>query len=142
LERSDSRTREEAKVKGYLAVMFVGAFGCGVRMWLSNFLAEKYGQTFPIGTLAVNILGCFVIGLFAGITRPDGGILISPVIRQAVMIGFLGGFTTFSSFGLQTLALLADREWGHAGLNVLLSLVCCLAAVWIGQVIALEIARG
>jgi CrcB protein len=55
----------------------------------------------PIGTLVVNILGCFIIGVFAGITRPDRGLLVHPVICQAVMIGFLGGFTTFSSFGLQ-----------------------------------------
>jgi CrcB protein len=59
-------------LNGYLAVMVVGAFGCAARMWLSNFLAQKYGFVFPIGTLVVNILGCFIIGVFAGITRvPD-----------------------------------------------------------------------
>jgi CrcB protein len=122
--------------------MFVGAFGCAARMWLSNFLAEKYGPAFPIGTLVVNVLGCFIIGIFAAMTRPDGGLLIHPVIRQAVMIGFLGGFTTFSSFGLQTLALLSDGEWGYAILNIVLSVVLCLAAVWIGQVIALQLVRS
>jgi fluoride exporter len=63
-------------LKGYLAVMVVGAFGCAARMWLSNFLAQKYGPAFPIGTLVVNILGCFIIGVFAGMTRPDGGLLV------------------------------------------------------------------
>ena len=94
--------------------MLVGAFWCAARMWLSNLLAQKYGFVFPVGTLAVNILGCFIIGVFAGITRPDGGLLVHPVIRQAVMTGFLGGFTTFSSFGLQTIALFTDGEPGYA----------------------------
>jgi fluoride exporter len=129
-------------LNGYLAVMVVGAFGCAARMWLSNFIAERYGPAFPVGTLVVNILGCFIIGVFAGITRPDGGLLVHPVIRQAVMIGFLGGFTTFSSFGLQTMSLLTDGELGYAVLNIALSVVLCLVAVWIGQVIALQVVRG
>jgi fluoride exporter len=128
-------------VKGYLAVMIVGAFGCAARMWMSNFLAEKYGPAFPIGTLAVNILGCFIIGLFNGMTRPDGGVFVHPLIRQAVMIGFLGGLTTFSSFGLQTIALFGDGEWGYAALNIVLSVVLCLLAVWIGQAIAWQVTR-
>jgi fluoride exporter len=129
-------------LNSYLAVMVVGAFGCGARMWLSDFLADKYGDFFPIGTLVVNVLGCFIIGVVAGITRTDGGLLVHPVIRQAVMIGFLGGFTTFSSFGLQTMALFADGEWGYAALNISLSVVLCLLAVWMGQLIALQVVRG
>ena len=129
-------------MNGYLAVMAVGGIGCAARMWLSNFLAEKYGPGFPIGTLVVNILGCFIIGAFAGITRPDGGLLVHPLVRQAVMIGFLGGFTTFSSFGLQTIALFTDGELGYAALNTALSLVLCLVAVWIGQLIASQLVRG
>ena len=134
--------RHVQMLKVYLAVMVVGAFGCAARMWLSNLLEEKYGPAFPIGTLAVNVLGCFIIGVFAGITRPDGGVLVHPVIRQAVIIGFLGGFTTFSSFGLQTISLLSDGEWGYAALNIILSVALCLAAVWIGQTIAVQIIRG
>jgi len=126
----------------YLAVMVIGAFGCAARMWMSFFLADKYGQAFPIGTLAVNVLGCFIIGLFAGVTRPDGGLLVNPIVRNAVMIGFLGGFTTFSSFGLQTVALFTDGEWFFGVLNIVLSVVLCLVAVWIGQVIALTVIRG
>ena len=129
-------------LKAYLAVMIVGAFGCAARMWLSHLLAEKYGPAFPIGTLVVNVLGCFIIGVFAGITRAEGGILVHPVIRQAVMIGFLGGFTTFSSFGLQTISLLNDGEWRYATLNIVLSVALCLAAVWIGQIIAAQVVRG
>lgn len=126
-------------LRNYIAVMFIGAFGCGARMLLSNYLSDKYGPAFPIGTLVVNIVGCFVIGFFAALTRPEGGLLVSPIIRPAVMIGFLGGFTTFSSFALQTLALIGDGEWGYATLNVVLSFALCMAAVWIGQIIALEI---
>ncbi len=129
-------------MNAYLAVMIVGAFGCAARMGMSAFLSEKYSVTFPIGTLVVNIVGCLLIGIFSGITRPEGGLFIHPVIRQAVMIGFLGGFTTFSSFGLQTIALLSDREWGYASANIVLSVVLCLAAVWIGQILAAQIVRG
>src|SRR5579862_4902408 len=92
----------------YLAVMFGGALGTGARMWLSSFLASRYGETFPVGTLVVNVIGCFIIGIFAEMTGPEGPVLASPVMRQFVMIGILGGFTTFSSFSLQTLNLLND----------------------------------
>jgi CrcB protein len=126
-------------LRGYLAVMFVGSFGCAARMGLSNLLAEKYGEAFPVGTLAANVLGCLLIGLFAGITRPDGGLMIHPVARQAAMIGFFGGFTTFSSFGLQTIALFESGEWVYAILNIALSLALCLIATWAGQVVALRI---
>jgi CrcB protein len=129
-------------LNGYLAVMAIGALGCAARMGLSNVLAQRYGESFPVGTLVVNVLGCLLIGVFAGITRPDGGLLLHPVVRQAVMIGFLGGFTTFSSFALQTVALLGDGEWGYAAINVTLSVVLCLAAVWIGMILATEIVRG
>jgi fluoride exporter len=120
----------------YLAVMFGGALGTGARMWLSTFLASRYGETFPVGTLVVNVLGCFVIGLFAGLTGPEGPILASPVTRQFVTIGILGGFTTFSSFSLQTLNLLSDGQWLRGGMNVLLSVALCMLAVWIGHVFA------
>lgn len=116
--------------------MLGGAFGTGVRMWLSNWMAVKYGETFPVGTLVVNVLGCFVIGLFAGVTGPDGVFLTSSVTRQFVMIGILGGFTTFSSFSLQTLNLMNAGEWGRAGLNVFLSVALCLLAVWLGHIVA------
>jgi CrcB protein len=123
-------------LKSYLAVMFGGAIGTGLRMWLSAWLAAKYGETFPVGTLVVNVTGCFVIGFFASITGPDGMFLTAPIWRQIVMIGVLGGYTTFSSFSLQTLNLAATGEWGRAGLNIFLSVVLCLLAVWLGNVAA------
>ncbi len=123
-------------LKSYLAVMLGGAFGTGLRMWLSSWMAVKYGETFPVGTLVVNVSGCFVIGLFAAVTGPDGMFLTSPLARQVVMIGVLGGFTTFSSFSLQTLNLLAAGEWGRAGWNIILSVALCLLAVWLGHIAA------
>jgi CrcB protein len=126
-------------LKGYPAVMLVGSFGCAARMGLSDLLTQRYGEAFPVGTLTVNALGCLLIGMFAGITRPDGGLLIHPVARQAVMIGFFGGFTTFSSFGSQTMALFESGDWAYAILNIVLSFALCLIATWVGQVVALRV---
>lgn len=120
----------------YLAVMLGGAFGTALRLWLSSFLAVRYGEMFPVGTLVVNITGCFVIGLFNGLTGPNGVFLTSPLTRQVVMIGILGGFTTFSSFSLQTLILFSEGEVIRASLNVVLSVVLCLLGVWLGQTLA------
>jgi len=123
-------------MKAYLAIMLGGAVGTGLRMWLSGLLAAKYGETFPVGTLIVNITGSFVISFFAGLAGPDGRFLISPLVRQIVMVGILGGFTTFSSFSFQTLNLFNDGEWGRAFANIGLSLILCLLAVWLGQIAA------
>ncbi len=121
-----------ALLKTYLFVMLGGAVGTALRFGLSNWFASHYGETFPIGTIVVNVTGCFVIGLFAALTGPDGIFLTSPLTRQVVMIGILGGYTTFSSFSLQTLNLARDGQWLYAGLNVNLSVVLCLVGVWIG----------
>lgn len=120
-------------LKTYLAIMLGGAIGTGLRMALSGWLAAKYGETFPVGTLVVNVTGCFVIGMFAALTGPDGLFFMSPLTRQVVMIGVLGGYTTFSSFGLQTFNLFQDGEWLRAGVNAVLSLGLCLLAVWLGH---------
>jgi CrcB protein len=120
----------------YLAVMIGGAVGTALRMALSNWIADRMAHAFPLGTLVVNISGCFVIGLFGGLTGPNSPLLVSPLVRQAVMIGVLGGYTTFSSFSFQTLNLMNDGEWLYAGLNVALSVILCLAAVWLGSAVA------
>ncbi|MEP6672137.1 MAG: fluoride efflux transporter CrcB [Chthoniobacter sp.] len=123
-------------LKTYLAVMLGGAVGTALRFGLSNWFASHYGETFPIGTIVVNVAGCFVIGLFAALTGPDSVLLVSPLTRQMVMIGVLGGFTTFSSFSLQTLRLFNGGEWLRGGWNVLLSVILCLVAVWLGHLTA------
>ena len=76
-----------------------------------------------------------MIGAFSALTGPDSLIQASPLTRQFVMIGVLGGFTTFSSFGLQTMNLMTDGEWLYAALNVVLSVVVCLAFVWLGIIL-------
>ena len=81
--------------------------------------------------------GSFIIGFFAALTGPEGRIWASPNFRQFFMIGVLGGYTTFSSFSLQTLALARDGEWFFATLNVLGSFVLCLLAVWLGDYLAI-----
>jgi fluoride exporter len=123
----------------YVLIMAGGALGTGARFWVSGYVAERSGEVFPLGTLLVNITGSFAIGFLAGWTDPDGPFLTSPRLRQFFMIGICGGYTTFSSFSLQTLDLIRDGDWLRAALNTLLSFVCCLAAVWFGRILALTI---
>ena len=119
----------------YLWVALGGALGSVGRFWLSGLIAARYGESFPMGTLAVNVSGSLVIGFLAALSAPEGRLLPSPGFRQFFMIGICGGYTTFSSFSHQTLNLLRDREWLYAGGNVLLSVVLCMIAVWLGFVL-------
>jgi CrcB protein len=120
----------------YLWIGLGGALGSMARYWCSGFVAERFGETFPWGTLTVNVVGSFIIGFFATLTGPDGRMLAGSTTRQFVMTGILGGYTTFSSFSLQTLNLARDGEWLRAGANVVLSVVLCLLAVWLGHLLA------
>jgi CrcB protein len=123
----------------YILVMAGGALGTGARFWVSGFVARRFGEFFPLGTLAVNVTGSFVVGFFAALTASEGSFLIPSRFRQFFMIGVCGGYTTFSSFSLQTLDLAQDGDWLKAGLNVLLSFGCCLVAVWLGRTLALAL---
>ena len=123
----------------YILVMAGGALGTGARFWVSGFVAERGGELFPLGTLVVNVAGSFAIGFLAAFMDPEGSVLMAPRLRQFLMIGLCGGYTTFSSFSLQTVDLLRDGDWLKAGLNTLLSFVCCLTAVWMGRILALAI---
>jgi len=120
----------------WLWVMLGSVLGGVARYWLSGLAAHHIGETFPIGTLIVNVTGSFVIGFFATLTGPDGRIFVGTDARQFVMTGICGGYTTFSSFSLQTLSLAQDGEWTLAGLNVVVSVVLCLLAVWLGYIAA------
>jgi CrcB protein len=120
----------------YLCIAVGSALGGMARYWCSGFIAAAVGETFPWGTLIINVVGSFVIGFFATLTGPDGRLLVSSVTRQFVMVGICGGYTTFSSFSLQTLNLARDGEFLHAGLNVSLSVVLCLVSVWLGHIAA------
>ena len=120
----------------YLAVMAGGAAGVGARMFLSNMIANQFGQAFPWGTVIVNVSGCLVIGAFSGLTGPDSMVMTSPLVRQVVTIGVLGGFTTYSSFSLQTVDLLAKGEVLYGMANITLTLVLCLLGTWGGLALA------
>jgi CrcB protein len=120
----------------YMWIAIGGALGTTARFWLSGVVARSVGETFPWGTLVINVTGSFVIGFFGALTGPDGRLFIGSTARQFVMIGMCGGYTTFSSFSLQTLNLMNDGEWFRAGANVGLSVLLCMIAVWIGVVLA------
>jgi CrcB protein len=120
----------------YFWVALGGAIGSIARVWCSGLVAGTFGQTFPWGTLVVNVVGSFIIGFTATLTGPDGRLFVPSDARIFVMVGFCGGFTTFSSFSLQTLTLVQDREWLQAGGNIVLSFVLCMISVWLGHIAA------
>jgi len=120
----------------YIWIALGGALGTTARYWLSGVVARSVGETFPWGTLVINVTGSFVIGFFGALTGPDGRLFVGSTARQFVMIGMCGGYTTFSSFSLQTLNLMNDGEWLQAGANIGLSVLFCMIAVWAGVVLA------
>jgi fluoride exporter len=123
----------------YFWVAIGGAVGTVGRFWLSGVVARLIGETFPWGTLVINVTGSFVIGFFGTLTGPDGRIFVGSTSRQFVMIGICGGYTTFSSFSLQTLNLMNDGEWLYAGANITGSVILCLVAVWAGYALAVSL---
>ena len=123
----------------YLVIGLGGALGSMLRFGIGTFIdntVSKAGQIFPWGTILVNITGCFIIGFIATISAGEGRIMLNTLTRQFIMIGILGGYTTFSSFSIQTLNLAQDGQWGGATANVLLSVVLCLVGVWLGAMLA------
>lgn len=128
----------------YLWIGLGSALGGMARYACSGLAAHWFGESFPWGTMLVNVAGSFVIGFFATLTGPDGRLLVPGDARQFVMVGLCGGYTTFSSFSLQTLTLAQDGELVRAGLNVGGSVLLCLASVWLGFIAAaaLNAVRG
>jgi CrcB protein len=116
----------------YVWVGAGGALGSIGRFALASLFAEALGERFPWGTIAVNVSGCFIIGLVGMATAPVGRIPAPLDVRQFLMIGVCGGYTTFSSFSLQTLTLMRAGAWAEAGANVAISVIACVAAVWLG----------
>ncbi len=111
-----------------------GFIGTLARYGLSGVVAKRYGETFPLGTLVVNLIGCFLIGLLFYLMQER--FLVNQNVRTIVLIGLLGGFTTFSSLGLQTFTLLQDGEFGFAALNLAASNFFGLLLVWAGYTLA------
>lgn len=123
----------------YIWIAAGSALGGVLRYGCSGLAARLIGETLPWGTLIVNVVGSFVIGLFFTLTGPDGRLFVAADARQFVMVGLLGGFTTFSSFSLQTLNLLRDGEFLYAGANVVASVALCMLAVWLGHMAAAQL---
>ena len=123
----------------YLYVAVGSAIGGTLRYWMSGLIANWFAQAFPWGTLFVNVTGSFVIGFFGTLTAPEGRLFVSGEWRQFVMLGLCGGFTTFSSFSLQTLTLARDGEWGWGAVNIVLSVALCLLGVWLGHMGAMSL---
>jgi CrcB protein len=122
--------------KSYALVGLGSVFGGMARYWVSGFVAEKWGQRFPWGTIIINITGSFLIGILYAMTLPEGRLNTwRVVVTQLLMYGLCGGYTTFSSFSLQTLTLARDGQWLSAGGNVMISVAACLLAVWLGFLI-------
>jgi CrcB protein len=125
----------------YLAVGFGGMLGSIARSLVSIGLLNLLGPGFAWGTLTVNVLGSFLIGLYATLTEPGGRIFASPARRLFVLAGFCGGFTTFSIFSLETLLLVEQGALALAALNLGASVLLWLLAVWIGYQIGARLNR-
>src|ERR1700761_5677818 len=122
----------------YLWVMIGSALGGLLRYTISRWTMHlsPTSTSFPYGTVLINILGSFVIGYFATLTLQSGKYGVSDNLRLFVMVGICGGFTTFSSFSLQTFDLMRSGAWGRALANVVVSVVLCVAAVGAGHMLA------
>ena len=123
----------------FLIIGLGGALGSMARFGVASLIdnmMQKTGPVFFVGTMLVNITGCLLIGFIFAISDTEGRFYLSPLVRQFVLVGFLGGYTTFSSFSLQTLLLAQDGQWVQAAANVLLSVVLCLVGVWLGATLA------
>lgn len=118
----------------FILIGLAGFVGTVLRYWLSGVVAKRYGETFPYGTFAVNALGCLLAGFLFYLMYDR--FLTSPTARSVIFIGLLGGFTTFSSYGLQTFTLLRDGEIFLALLNIGLSNIAGLFMVWTGYKLA------
>jgi len=118
-------------------VVCLGGFlGTGARYGLNGWVAHRFGETFPWGTLTVNVIGSFVVGGFFFLSGTDSPVVLSATTRQFLLAGILGGFTTFSSFSLQTLNLVKDGEIGAAAGNLVGSVIAGLLAAWAGDALA------
>ena len=117
----------------YFWVGLGGALGSMLRFWLNGLVSQSF-DTFPLGTFLINVTGSFLIAFFGTLTDTDGRWLVSPNRRIFFMTGICGGYTTFSSFSLQTLNLMRDGEWRYAALNILGSVALCLFAAWLGYI--------
>jgi len=128
----------------YLWVAIGGALGSMARYGVSGFIAVATGGAFPYGTMVVNVTGAILIGFLATLSGPDSAFLVPTSVRIFMMTGVCGGYTTFSTFSLETANLMRDGEWTAALANVGFSVILCLIGIWVGHVgaVALNRLRG
>lgn len=121
----------------WLWVGLGSALGGMARYAVSGWVSQRAGESFPWGTLLVNASGSFLIGFIFVLTGAEGRLRLDPAGREFILLGLLGGYTTFSSFSLQTLNLARAGQWSWAAANIFLSVAICLIAVllgfWLGQ---------
>lgn len=125
----------------YISVALGSIVGGVARYLVSVLFLSQFGNGFPWATLFVNVTGSFMIGFYAALTGPDGRLFVSPQQRLFVMVGFCGGYTTFSAFSLETLQLVQSGNLQAASLNISISVVSWMAAVWLGYVLAARLNR-
>lgn len=125
----------------YLWIALGSALGGSARYALGEWLVGSLGAAVPIATLVINVTGSFLIGFVNVTAGPEGRLFAGGNVRQFLMVGICGGYTTFSAFSLQTLLLMQTGAWLHAVANVISSVVCCLVAVWGGHAVALYLNR-
>ena len=116
-----------------------GAIGSIARYWTGIWAARLLGVDFPWGTLAVNVVGSFIIGFTATLTLAEGPLPASATMRAFIMAGFCGGYTTFSAFSLQSWDLFRAGQWLPAAVNIVASVTLCLAMVAAGHLLAMRL---
>jgi len=129
-------------VPAFILIALGGAIGSVGRYYASRLIMLLSGGVFPFGTMFVNVSGAIVIGFLAALSAPEGRVFVSPQARLFLMTGICGGYTTFSTFSLETVALMGDGQWIAASLNAVGSVLLCLAAVWLGSIAAQLMGRG
>ena len=122
----------------YLLVACGGAFGSVLRYWCGIVITARWGSSFPWATMFVNVTGSFLIGVIAALTQVDGRWGNTSTLRDLLIVGVLGGYTTFSAFSLQTLLLLREGKASFALMNICVSVVLCMLAVWLGFALAVN----
>jgi CrcB protein len=136
-----ARRREAINTAILYAYVAVGSVLGGSARYLASVLLQSAGHGFPWATLFVNVTGSFVIGFYSAITGPDGRVFASARQRQFVMTGFCGGYTTFSTFSLETFQLIRSGHVSTGLMNLFISIVAWLVAVWLGHTIATRLNR-
>jgi fluoride exporter len=124
----------DSRLKDFLAISVAAILGANLRYLLSRLAAREFGPVFPYGTLIINILGSFIVGLFVIWTTER--VLVDPRWRLLVVVGFCGSFTTFSSYAFESMSFFEQGQWGLMMANVLGNNLLCLAGALAGMALA------